>query len=114
MKDLRREVEMEALKLAAVREEQRRTLEAMETSEDLGNMLTLLKCRDWFLTNLRAMQVIKYGYGTLSTELSQFEESCVQHIQDIDRELCTYRDKYMNKVQQKVIENILRGLNLGR
>lgn len=112
MKDLQQDLEMETLKLAAVREEQRRALEAMETSEDLLHVLKLMKCRDWFQTNLRALLVLKYGNGSLSSDLLQFEESCVYHIQDIDRELYSYRNKYLNKVQQKVIEDILDGLNI--
>ncbi len=112
MKDLKIEIEKKALKLAAVNEEQKRAIEAMETSEDMVHVLKLIKCRDWFQTNLRALLVLKYGYGALPSDLVQFEESCVHNIQDIDRELCTYRNKYMNKVQQKVIEDILKGLNL--
>lgn len=111
MKDLKRELETEVLKLAAVKEEQRRTLEAMETSDDLVHVLKLMRCRDWFQMNLRSLMVLKYGYGTLSSDLLQFEQACVHHIQDIDRELCAYHNKYMNKVQQKVIEDILKGLN---
>ena len=47
MKNLKRELEIEALKLAAVNEEQRRALEAMETSEDLIHVLKLMEkyCR---------------------------------------------------------------------
>ena len=112
MKNLKRELEIEALKLATVNEEQKRAIEAMETSEDMVHVLKLIKCRDWFQTNLRTLLVLKYGYGALPSDLVLFEESCVHHIQDIDRDLCAYRNKYMNKVQQKVIEDILKGLNL--
>lgn len=47
MKDLKIEIEKKALKLAAVNEEQRRALEAMETSEDLIHVLKLMEkyCR---------------------------------------------------------------------
>lgn len=111
MRNLKRELEIEALKLATVDEEQKRALEAMEASEDMVHVLKLMKCRDWFQTNLRTLLVLKYGSGTLPLDLLQFEDSCVRHIQDIDKELCAYQAKYMNKVQQKVIEEILKGLN---